>query len=176
MKFKILTRFIVLFSLSWIALYIASCGQLFAGERMIPEQANVNGKYSTLLHVINAPEDKASYGTFCDFGFWFGSEYGDDTDLQSGFWVYVYPNWYVWEMLTIELEVPHQASANGAYNRLMHILEVPADAREYGSYCNWGFSEEYSYAGYDNLTPGYWVYFEPNWYVWAEEITYTGGT
>jgi hypothetical protein len=59
---------------------------------------------------------------------------------------------------------------------LMHVLHVPEDANTYGQYYDWGFSEEYSYAGYDNLVPGYWVYLEPNWYVWGDVTHSTGGT
>lgn len=139
------------------------------------DHASVNGKYMNLLHVIEAPEDKAEYGTFCDWGYWYGDEYAQETNLTPGFWVYVYPDWYVWEKLSVEETADAGASAQGKYSMLMHVLFVPEDAHTYGAFYDWGFSEEYSYAGYDNLTPGYWVYAEPNWYVWAD-VTNTGGT
>jgi len=168
MKNYFLLRFFMIFYLSWMVLYIHSRSVLCASEIDNQWQASVRGKYSRLLMVINTPEDKERYGPFCDYGFWFGSEYDGATEIPSGFWVYVYPNWYIWEKMSAELDLNPKTSANGIYCRLLHILEVPGDASVYGHYYNWGFSEEYTYAGYDNLTPGYWVYLEPNWYVWAE--------
>lgn len=140
-------------------------------------QASVNGKYMYLLHIIEAPEDKLEYGSFCDWGYWYGDEYAHHTNLTPGFWVYVYPNWYIWEKLAVEDKLDPAASGHGKYFRLMHVLHVPEDVRTYGAVYDWGFSEEYSYAGYENLTPGYWVYMKPNWYVWADVINIgEGGT
>ena len=85
-------------------------------------------------------------------------------------------SWFVWGKLTAEDNVCPESSSYGKYHTLLHILKVPEDVNIYGSFYDWGFSEEYSYAGYENLTPGYWVYQEPNWYVWADVENNTGGT
>ncbi len=156
--------------------YVHRSESRYLADNKVPAQAKVNGKYINLLHIVGAPDDKAQYGSFCDWGYWTGSEYNEAVELKPGFWVYVYPNWYVWEKLSAEEKIDKKASVHGKYKVLLHILKVPADLHEYGSFYDWGFSEEYSYAGHENLTPGYWVYVAPHWYVWAEESKTTGGT
>jgi Ca-activated chloride channel family protein len=59
--------------------------------------ASVKGKYQTLLKTLAAPEDLGVYGAFNDYGYWEGKTYGDNEDLPKAHWVYVYPNWYLWE-------------------------------------------------------------------------------
>lgn len=145
-------------------------------DNIVFDQASVQGKYSNLLHVLRAPEDKTEYGIFCDWGYWYGDEYEHHANLTPGFWVYVYPNWYIWEKLSVEETIVPGASAYGKYTLLMHVLHVSEDVKIYSAFYDWGFSEEYSYAGYDNLTPGYWVYLEPNWYVWGDLTHNQGGT
>lgn len=150
-------------------------GQCLA-DKKVP-QASLNGKYINLLHVIPVPEDKDEWGEFCEWGYWTGTEYGNFTDLKPGFWVYVYPKWYVWEKLAAEEKVGSNANVQGKYRVLLHVLEVPEDADEFGAFRDWGFAETYSYEGYENLTPGYWVYVKPNWYVWADiKETCSSGT
>ena len=41
--------------------------------------------------------DHAIYGAFNDWGRWEGTAYAGHFDLPPGDWVYVYPDWYVWE-------------------------------------------------------------------------------
>lgn len=59
--------------------------------------ASVKGKYQTLLKTLAAPEDLGVYGAFNDYGYWEGKTYGDNDGLPKAHWVYVYPNWYLWE-------------------------------------------------------------------------------
>jgi hypothetical protein len=49
-----------------------------------------------LLRQIQVPADAASYGEFHDYGYWAGSEWAGYHDLPAGYWVYVYPYWYIW--------------------------------------------------------------------------------
>jgi secreted protein with Ig-like and vWFA domain len=58
--------------------------------------ATVDGKYSNLLRIVAAPDDVAAYGSMREFGRWEGTVYAGQKDLPQGFWVYVYPNWYIW--------------------------------------------------------------------------------
>jgi hypothetical protein len=58
--------------------------------------ASVNGKYSNLLYTLNVPQDKGSYGDFYDWGYYTGTSYAGYNNLPAGYWVYVYPNWYIW--------------------------------------------------------------------------------
>jgi hypothetical protein len=60
------------------------------------DRAAVHGKYRTLLRRIAAPADRATYKYFCDYGWYSGTEWAGHRDLPPGYWVYVYPHWYVW--------------------------------------------------------------------------------
>ncbi|MEM6255503.1 MAG: hypothetical protein AAF821_21520 [Cyanobacteria bacterium P01_D01_bin.156] len=63
----------------------------------VPGNANA-GKYSSLVQVLFCPEDEATYGSFDDYGYWGGGPWCGDDGGEAGFWVYVAPNWYVWEV------------------------------------------------------------------------------
>ncbi len=58
--------------------------------------ASVNGKYYNLLQTLYVPQDQGSYGDFYDWGYYSGTSYAGYSNLKPGYWVYVYPNWYIW--------------------------------------------------------------------------------
>lgn len=60
-------------------------------------KASVDGKYSKLMRTIEVKYDYLTYTEFSDYGFSSESTYGGQTDIPKGYWVYVYPNWYVYE-------------------------------------------------------------------------------
>lgn len=68
------------------------------GTTVTPEMtaASVNGKYYNLLMTLYVPQDQASYGNFYDWGYYTGTSYAGYNNIPPGYWVYVYPNWYVW--------------------------------------------------------------------------------
>ena len=57
--------------------------------------AGVN-KYRRLTRVLLVPSDQANYNQFADFGFWNSNSYAGVNDLEPGYWVYIYPRWYIW--------------------------------------------------------------------------------
>ena len=59
-------------------------------------KATVDGKYRRLLKKIEVRSDVATYGDFRDFGHWDQTVYSGYSDLPTGYWVWVYPNWYIW--------------------------------------------------------------------------------
>jgi hypothetical protein len=59
-------------------------------------RAAVSGKYRHLKRVLLVPGDRTICDRFTDFGFWNGTVYADATDLTPGYWVYVYPRWFLW--------------------------------------------------------------------------------
>ena len=61
------------------------------------QKASAGGKYSKLLIKFAVAQDFAQYGAFHEFGLWDGKSYADKKDLPQGYWVYVYPNWYIWK-------------------------------------------------------------------------------
>lgn len=69
-------------------------------EKDALKKAAVSGKYSKLLKTVPAKQDLAEYGAFKDFGKWDGTAYSGANDLPPGYWVYVYPSWYIWESTT----------------------------------------------------------------------------
>jgi HEAT repeat protein len=67
--------------------------------KAVPEKARVGGKYATLLRRIRVEQDRAGYTDFSDFGMYQGTEWAGYTNLPPGYWVYVYPHWYIWRDL-----------------------------------------------------------------------------
>jgi len=63
---------------------------------LAPARASVGGKYRKLLRKFKVEEDQASYGNFTDYGYYTGNSWRGHNNLPSGYWVYVYPNWYIW--------------------------------------------------------------------------------
>lgn len=61
------------------------------------EQATVGGKYSGLLRSLEVPFDLLENGAFQDYGRWGAKQYRGYTGLPPGYWVYVYPRWYIFE-------------------------------------------------------------------------------
>jgi len=62
----------------------------------LPKQASADGKYRNLLKKVHAPQDQATYGDFSDYGHYTGANWAGETNLPPGYWVYVFPNWYIW--------------------------------------------------------------------------------
>ena len=59
-------------------------------------KASVNGKYGKLLRRIHVPQDKANYTEFRDYGQYQATSYAGHQNIPAGYWVYVYPHWYIW--------------------------------------------------------------------------------
>ena len=53
-------------------------------------------RHSRLLRRLYLPNDQQTYTRFRDWGRWEGTTYGGFTNLPPGYWVYVYPYWYIW--------------------------------------------------------------------------------
>jgi hypothetical protein len=68
----------------------------FPPEAEALAKAEVNGKYRNLLTKVAAPGDRASYKDFSDYGWYSGTAYKGRKKLPQGYWVYVYPYWYIW--------------------------------------------------------------------------------
>lgn len=54
------------------------------------------GKYSQQLHKLYLPTDEKKYGRCHDYGWWSGKSYAGYKNLNDGYWVFAYPNWYIW--------------------------------------------------------------------------------
>ncbi len=61
----------------------------------VPPKAHAD-KYQKLLRRIRVPQDQKHYTDFSDYGYYDGTEWAGFTDLPPGYWVYVYPYWYIW--------------------------------------------------------------------------------
>ena len=62
-------------------------------------------------------------------------------------------------------------AANGKYKHLAHVLLVPADQANYNQFSDYGYWNGTSYGIANNLTPGYWVYVHPHWFIWRDGPT-----
>ena len=62
----------------------------------------------------------------------------------------------------------HKGRFDNHYRMLLHQLHCPDDREQYGDFRSWGFWSGSSYANHQGLTPGYWVYAYPYWYVWRD--------
>jgi hypothetical protein len=57
-------------------------------------------KYRHLLRVVNSPNDAKNYGDYYDWGYWSGHEWAGQKNLPAGYWVYITPNWHIFEKTT----------------------------------------------------------------------------
>jgi hypothetical protein len=62
-----------------------------------------------------------------------------------------------------------KASVEGKYQMLLRQFKVANDRDAYGDFSDYGLYQGTSYAGFDDLPKGYWVYVAPYWYIWREQ-------
>lgn len=60
------------------------------------------------------------------------------------------------------------AGAGAKYSKLLRSIEVPQDQETYGDYYDWGYYTGTSWAGFNDLPPGYWVYVAPKWHIFEK--------
>jgi hypothetical protein len=68
----------------------------------------------------------------------------------------------------ITLTALKKASVSGKYRHLLRVIPAPADRQNYTEFTDYGPYEGTSYAGYNDIPPGHWVYVYPHWYVWRD--------
>ncbi len=72
----------------------------YVHNRAIPPKASKGRKYtySNLLQVIKCPEDRKNYEMFYEYGLHEQNNiYCGQKRTAPGYWMYVYPNWYIWK-------------------------------------------------------------------------------
>ena len=62
-----------------------------------------------------------------------------------------------------------KATVDGKYQMLLRQIKVPDDKDSYGDFNDYGLFGGNSYAGFDDLPKGYWVYVAPYWYIWRDQ-------
>ena len=130
--------------------------------------ADASGKYKNLLKKFAAVDDVTEYGGYSDAGYRNVNEYKGIRDIPPGYWLYYSPFWYVWgQAQPLPLEAPEQARVDGTYDRLLRIIPAPDDAARHGAFVDAGRLTRSAYKGLADLPPGYWVYVQPNWYLWG---------
>ncbi|NJN72651.1 MAG: hypothetical protein HC799_07485 [Limnothrix sp. RL_2_0] len=163
------------FSSKITALAIAASTAFFSTAPALQAQPTPasSSKYSNLIQVINCPSD-LHYGNYNDYGYWQGGPWCGE-EGSAGYWVYEYPNWYVWgnegagtPPPSNNNTIPAQASAYGNYTGLVQVLSCPSDLGGYGEYNDYGYWSGGSWCG-EMGAAGYWVYDYPNWYIWSYE-------
>jgi hypothetical protein len=81
--------------------FLAKVARTEGAPEALPEaealaKAAVDGKYRRLLRKISVETDWRSYGAFFDWGTYPATSYAGHSSLPAGYWVYVYPHWYIW--------------------------------------------------------------------------------
>ncbi len=95
MKTKLLTAiFLVVVSVGLLP--VNTTAMPITPEKAQPNATSAYGKYSTLIQVLNCPADKATYGNYTDYGYWGGGAWCGQQG-SAGYWVWVFPNWYIWK-------------------------------------------------------------------------------
>jgi len=130
-------------------------------------KTSANHKYYDLIQTINCPSDKATYGRFNDYGYWGGGAWCGNKG-QAGFWVYSYPNWYVWSGAVKDAKNNPEISENGKYTRLIQTIYCPKDLGEYGKHHDSEYWEGGPWCEVQGKE-GYWVWDYPYWYVWSKK-------
>jgi hypothetical protein len=69
-----------------------------SGPQDALKKAAVEDKYDVLLRKILVEDDVVTYQEFRDYGYYTGTQWKGHTDLPPGYWVYVYPHWYIWRV------------------------------------------------------------------------------
>jgi beta-lactamase regulating signal transducer with metallopeptidase domain len=64
------------------------------------QKARADGKYQMLLRQFKVEKDYEAFKDYRDYGPRDLREYAGQTDLPKGYWVYVYPYWYIWRDLS----------------------------------------------------------------------------
>jgi hypothetical protein len=57
------------------------------------------------------------------------------------------------------------ASVNGKYSDLIQVVNCPSNRGSYGEFYDWGYWSGTYWCG-QSTQPGYWVWANPNWYIW----------
>jgi len=140
---------------------VIACMVLLAADSMATSPSSANGKYHNLVQKLHCPSDQKRYGKYRDYGYWGGGAWCGQQG-QPGYWVWVYPFWYVWS----DKGVPAKASAHGKYSNLLQTLNCPKDRRRYGKYSDYGYWGGGRWCGQKGA-PGFWVWVAPNWYIWG---------
>jgi len=143
-----------------------------AGGSLDYWKGSVNRKYKTILKTFSAPADREIYGELYDWGRRNSTTYGRNRNLPTGYWVYSYPNWYIWKAKSGKTESLldyAKASVDGKYETLLKTFPVPSDSDRYGEFHDWGLRTSSTYGMERNIPTGYWVYSYPYWYIWKSK-------
>ena len=68
----------------------------------IPKAASAYDKYENLLQVIKYPEDRIEYSDYKDLGL-IHENFKLTKRIMGGYWVYMYPNWYIWKNVNLKI-------------------------------------------------------------------------
>ncbi|MDX1978238.1 MAG: hypothetical protein SFT94_11260 [Pseudanabaenaceae cyanobacterium bins.68] len=133
----------------------------------LPSGASARDKYENLIQVLPCPSDRAKYGNFNDYGYWGGGNWCGQQG-SAGFWVWQYPNWYVWGQKRAQSPSAEQvASVGGKYATLLQVLNCPRDRAKYGNFHDYGYWPGGDWCGKQGVA-GHWVWVAPDWYVWRD--------
>lgn len=105
-------------------------------EKEALEKAKVGDKYRKLLIKFRVESDYPAYKEFYDYGHYTGSSWKGHSDLPPGYWVYVYPDWYIFGIRKgdVVLPEPEESPSIDDLEELKPLMEAPVvvTKRAYG--------------------------------------------
>jgi hypothetical protein len=81
------------------------------------DMASVEGKYTQLLREFEVEPDYLEFGEFEDYGHYPACGYRGYRDLPEGYWVYVYPRWYIWGQRRAEQHTRRRQSSRQRFRQ-----------------------------------------------------------
>jgi hypothetical protein len=63
-------------------------------------------------------------------------------------------------------DAPPQASVDGKYSELIQVIDCPEHVKTWGEFKDYGHWGGGAWCGHTGKA-GYWVWVNPNWYVWS---------
>jgi sRNA-binding regulator protein Hfq len=89
------------FVVSLVTLFVLATLAVAGLEVVAPPEASAGGRYTGLLRVVPAPGDEATHGKFREAGYSHTPSWAGQDNLPAGYWVYVAPNWYIWQKQSV---------------------------------------------------------------------------
>lgn len=156
--------------LAGLSLFLTNVSPSAAQPKQVSSKASVFGKYYNLERKLHVPQDKETFTDFCDWGFDHPFDsYQGHPNVPAGYWVYLYPDWYIWRDLDISRDNSIQkATLDGKYSQFLKKMRVGTDLKQYGLFRELGYVSLTNYSTYNNLPAGYWVYDFPYWYIFGK--------
>lgn len=146
------------------------------------EMATCNHKYRNLIHTLFAPQEKEVHGLELEFGYRDRAEYLGYNNIPEGYWVFVYPHWFIFESDAskeetdtmniagaFEEETLIRASVDGRFQELIEVFYLPNIFQDQGEFKIMGKRDHAKIEEF-RLPGGYWVWLAPYLFIFEKDL------